>query len=238
MKRLAPGQRDFLWLSFGSFLLYETFVRYNVIEFILQEIMARKLQRLAAFFLIFSFAVILFAFRRWKEQIRINRRIQQISLLDELTGLYNRRGFLTLSTKRLRSKLDIYLIYADLDNMKWINDQFGHHIGDHALIRTAHLLRESFSKNALIARLGGDEFALLIHGVPRKLVERMIRDFQRNVELFSMNNQRGYYLSVSIGLAHQPPKFPCTLTELMAEADHAMYEQKVKNKEVPQDSNA
>jgi diguanylate cyclase (GGDEF)-like protein len=239
MRKLTQSQKDFLIICIVGFLLYEWLVRYEIIHSIITFITEKNMYSLIAFVFVFFMAFSIYSFRRWKSQARLNEKWQQISLLDELTGLYNRRGFLKLSTQRLRrSKTDLYLLYADLDNMKWINDQLGHQTGDHALIKTAYLLQASFSTSVVIARLGGDEFALLVEGVPRKLVERMIRDFEYQVEQFNESNQRSYFLSISMGVAHYTPKFPMSLAELMTEADRAMYEQKMKNKEVLQESNA
>ena len=95
--------------------------------------------------------------RKWAEE-----KLRELSLIDDLTGLYNRRGFLTLASQQLkiahRLKQGLALFYLDLDRMKWINDTLGHREGDRALIDTASILRNTFRASDIVARIGGDEF--------------------------------------------------------------------------------
>jgi PleD family two-component response regulator len=99
------------------------------------------------------------------ERHRMQEQIRSLSLVDELTGLYNRRGFLTLASQQLklahRLKKRMLLVFADLDGMKRINDTLGHQEGDKALIEIAKILKETFRESDIIARLGGDEFVVL-----------------------------------------------------------------------------
>jgi two-component system, cell cycle response regulator len=94
--------------------------------------------------------------------------LEKLALFDELTGLYNRRGFLDLGGKQLKTAerlgKSVLLVFADLDGLKEINDQLGHLDGDAALKDIADVLRESFRGSDIIARLGGDEFAILAVG--------------------------------------------------------------------------
>ena len=89
-----------------------------------------------------------------------------LSLMDELTGLHNRRGFVSLAEQRLkltsRQGVRSTLIFIDVDNLKYINDNFGHREGDGALQQIAGLLRECFRESDIIGRLGGDEFCVLL----------------------------------------------------------------------------
>ncbi|MFA5354949.1 MAG: PAS domain S-box protein, partial [Thermodesulfovibrionales bacterium] len=89
--------------------------------------------------------------------------ILELSLSDELTGLSNRRGFMTLAAQQLniadRLKQGLVLIYADIDRMKWINDTLGHNEGDQALRNVAAVLKNTLRASDIIARIGGDEFA-------------------------------------------------------------------------------
>src|SRR5690606_30591217 len=92
------------------------------------------------------------------------RALQSLTIVDDLTGLYNRRGFLTLAERHLklaiRKKAGLFLLFADLDGLKQINDTFGHLEGDRALVSAAQILRQSFRSADIIARLGGDEFTV------------------------------------------------------------------------------
>ncbi len=90
---------------------------------------------------------------------RMEEELRALSLIDELTGLYNRRGFLTLARHQQkissRTGKEMLLIYADVDGLKKINDTFGHDAGDAALVETARILKESFRSSDVTARLGG-----------------------------------------------------------------------------------
>ena len=159
-------------------------------------------------------------------------KLRELSLKDELTGLNNRRGFLTLASQQMkgveRFQQFVALIYADLDKMKWINDNLGHQEGDRALVDTADILRCSFRSCDIVARLGGDEFvgfAVMQNETVSELVLARLR------ECLGLHNQRAarpYRLSISFGLAIYDPQAPCTLTELMERADGVMYQQKQK----------
>lgn len=97
------------------------------------------------------------------ERHRLQKSLQNLSLLDDLTGLYNRRGFLALAEQHLRviqRKGAALLIYVDLDDLKVINDTHGHLEGNRALIVTANVLRACFRQSDILARLGGDEFCV------------------------------------------------------------------------------
>jgi len=101
--------------------------------------------------------------------------LRAMSLVDELTGLYNRRGFSTLAAQQMRwaarQQQGFVLFFVDLDGMKWINDTFGHQVGDQALREVAEVIRESFRQSDIIARLGGDEFAILAVAAHRTSIE-------------------------------------------------------------------
>ncbi len=99
------------------------------------------------------------------ERHRMAEELRNLSLTDELTGLHNRRGFITLSQQQIRqakrTKKEMLLLFVDLDGLKKINDGFGHSEGDRALFAVAALLRETFRDSDIVARIGGDEFAVL-----------------------------------------------------------------------------
>jgi diguanylate cyclase (GGDEF)-like protein/PAS domain S-box-containing protein len=156
--------------------------------------------------------------------------LKALSLVDELTGLYNRRGFLTLATQQLkqarRGNRELLLLFVDMDDFKEINDTLGHAEGDAALRSTAAILRRTFRDSDIIARMGGDEFVVLAtdigRGTDALIVERL------RSELREANAQGGapYRLSFSVGAAHFDPVNPPSIEELLATADAMLYEQK------------
>jgi diguanylate cyclase (GGDEF)-like protein/PAS domain S-box-containing protein len=168
------------------------------------------------------------------ERKRAESALQSLSLVDELTGLYNRRGFLAVTEQYLesfqRSDNGLVVLYADLDGLKGINDSLGHLEGDRALVRTAEVLKEAFRSSDIIARLGGDEFVLLASVGADESAESLTERLQQKIDLANAQRNRPYDLSISIGVAHYDPDEACTIEELMGRADRVMYEEKRKKR--------
>jgi diguanylate cyclase (GGDEF)-like protein/PAS domain S-box-containing protein len=160
----------------------------------------------------------------------MEKELRDMSLTDELTGLYNRRGFLTLVEQHIRiakrQKNEVFMLYADVDNLKTINDSFGHNKGDAVLRETAIILKETFRESDIIARVGGDEFVIIPLGTSQADADRVVARFQGNLELFNSISGNEYSLSVSYGISCFDPENPCSMEELLFQADKSMYEQK------------
>ena len=164
------------------------------------------------------------------DAVRLRRELQQLSLTDDLTGLYNRRGFMMFAAravpvaKRLHQR--IFVLFADLDGLKHINDTMGHQIGDICLADSAKLLTVSFREVDTIARMGGDEFAVLgvitDDYIPQMLVDRL----QNNIDAYNNAVSRAYFLSMSIGISTYDPAIPIAIEDVIDRADEAMYRQK------------
>jgi diguanylate cyclase (GGDEF)-like protein/PAS domain S-box-containing protein len=152
------------------------------------------------------------------------------ALRDELTGLYNRRGFLEVAGQQLsqaqRSGKPALLFFVDLNGMKLINDHLGHEQGDRALIETADVLRVTFRGSDVIARLGGDEFVALLPDGDAAQLTQFTERVQRELESRNSDPNRTFRLSASIGAAAFDPAKPESIEALLAEADARMYEQK------------
>lgn len=167
---------------------------------------------------------------------RMERRLRQMSVTDELTGLYNRRGFMTLASKQLhmneRAERPVLLIYLDLDNMKGINDRFGHQTGDHALIETAALLQDIFRESDIIGRLGGDEFAVFLTVQSSEHSEQAVTQ-RLHEKMGQLNNQpgRSYALEVSMGTVLHDHSETRSIEELLSAADTLMYAHKKAKRE-------
>lgn len=167
-------------------------------------------------------------------QKHLERELLSLSLSDELTGLYNRRGCLTLGEQYLklinRQKKGIFMLYADLDNMKWINDTLGHKAGDLALIEVASLLKENYRESDIIARIGGDEFVVLPVGTCQDRVELIESRLHRALKKYNAKSDQGYDLSISVGIAFYDPEHVSTIDELLDVADKLMYDKKKSKK--------
>jgi diguanylate cyclase (GGDEF)-like protein len=169
------------------------------------------------------------AVRRAVRQCLLDTELSSLALTDDLTGLHNRRGFLALAHQQLkhanRNSQEVLLFCADLDNLKFVNDSYGHREGDQAIIRTAEALRHTFRNSDILARFGGDEFCVLAMEATR-YSERAIQErLKENLRRCNAGETR-YSLSLSVGVARFEPFRATTVEELMSEADQKMYEQK------------
>jgi diguanylate cyclase (GGDEF)-like protein len=164
------------------------------------------------------------------ERRRVEEELRCLSLTDELTGLSNRRGFFNLVEQLLkmarRMNTVIYMLYADVDNLKSINDTYGHHEGDTVLRDIAHLLKATYRESDIVARIGGDEFVVIPVGTSGDDVSKILGRLDTSIEKYYARVSRSYRVSVSVGVTSYDPGRPCTVKELLARADRLMYEQK------------
>lgn len=163
------------------------------------------------------------------------QELRALSFRDELTGLYNRRGFLTLAQHQLkiarRTNSGLLLCFIDLDGLKQINDAFGHREGDQALIKTAELLRKVVRDSDIIARMGGDEFTILAIDASDDSAESIVARLQESLKNYTAQEDRHYELSLSVGVARCDPENALSIEELMRMADEALYRQKRSKRE-------
>lgn len=171
--------------------------------------------------------------------VQSQEEIRQLSLTDELTGLRNRRGFVTLAEAELalarRMQRSLLLFYADLDGLKDINDTLGHTEGDRAIRDVAAALRRTFRDADILARLGGDEFVVLAFGgaqegaspAPRAngegSPEAIVGRLQANVDELNGTAGRPYRLKLSVGVVRCEAGSRQPLDELLTQADAEMY---------------
>ena len=161
---------------------------------------------------------------------KIEDKFRTLSMTDELTELSNRRSFYALAEQQLklakRENRGMYLISADLDNLKAINDTYGHLEGDSVLKEIAGILEISYRDSDIIARLGGDEFVVLFSELPAIDIEILKKRLKANLDSYNSKSTKPYKLSLSLGISRYYPDIPKTLDELLAEADKLMYEMK------------
>ena len=162
------------------------------------------------------------------KQYMLQAELGNLALTDELTGLYNRRGFMALAERQLkvgrRSGRGMLLFVMDVDRLKQINDSFGHCEGYRALKRAADALKETFRDSDVVARLGGDEFAVLAieaSGHSEATIKTRLFECLKSIGA----EQPSYEISLSLGAARFDPINRTSLGELMVKADQAMYEQ-------------
>ena len=159
---------------------------------------------------------------------RVEEKLQYEAAHDVLTGLPNRKFFMSrlenaLATAAEETAHQVSVLFIDLDRFKVVNDSLGHHIGDELLIGIANRLRECVRPTDTVARLGGDEFTILVEGYLED--EEVIRIAERIQEKFNVPfdlSGNEVYSSASIGVLHASPKH-LTSEDLMRDADTAMY---------------
>jgi diguanylate cyclase (GGDEF)-like protein/PAS domain S-box-containing protein len=163
---------------------------------------------------------------------RTEEALRTLSLADELTGLYNRRGFFTLAEQQLRianrMKKRMLLLFADLDGLKWINDNMGHNEGDQALVDVANILKKTFRESDFVARIGGDEFVVLAIETEEVNAKVLSVRLEENLKAHNAKRNRGYNLSISTGISRCSPESRCSIDDLLTKADKFMYTHKRK----------
>lgn len=169
------------------------------------------------------------------EMKQMEEKLHVLSLTDELTGLYNRRGFLTLAEQQMKTakrlRCEIILLVADFDNLKRINDMFGHKEGDFALIKTAQILKKTFREPDVIARMSGDEFAVLMLENNASDSKTLTGRLRKELDIHNEKDKRSYKLSLSIGITRCTSERHYAIDELLEQTDKLMYENKMSQQE-------
>jgi diguanylate cyclase (GGDEF)-like protein/PAS domain S-box-containing protein len=169
--------------------------------------------------------------RKHAEQRRLGE-LEQLAHADALTGLPNLRGFDLLSKQAVaqaaRAGQGVGAIYADLDNLKEINDQCGHAAGDQALRDAATILRVTLRSVDVIARVGGDEFIVLAAGDGEDSIHQLVERLQEGIVVFNSSHDGPQALSVSCGVSWREPGKAVKIDRLVSDADEAMYREKAR----------
>lgn len=175
---------------------------------------------------IVAFGCLIFLARRIN---RMQEEIQHLSLRDELTGLYNVRGFHLLAEQGLRlarrAQQSFCVLFVDLDDLKKINDKLGHNAGSALIAEAAQLLNSTFRETDVIGRIGGDEF-VVAGQFDEEAILSAIERLQESAEAINAAEGRKFKLSLSMGFAVNEAKPGETLKGLLSRADAAMYEVK------------
>jgi diguanylate cyclase (GGDEF)-like protein len=171
---------------------------------------------------------------RVKKLEHAQAELRQLSLTDDLTGLWNRRGFVVHVEHHLklarRLGKDSMLFYADMDGLKQINDTLGHREGSLAIIGAAESLTKTFRNSDIIARLGGDEFAVLESEITSLDSQSISARLDRNIKDYNRNGLHNHELSLSLGVVRVAAQTSATIEELVAQADRLMYEDKLQKR--------
>ncbi len=165
---------------------------------------------------------------------KFEEKLTAQSMLDELTGLFNRRGFNKLGEQQIylskKTGKGFYILYCDLNGMKQLNDRFGHNTGDMVLKQVGNILKNSFRKSDIIARVGGDEFIILAAEAQPETIDVMLNRLKNNIQKHNESNNYPE-ISLSIGYAYFNPSDSKSLKDIINIADKMMYEEKLKFKQ-------
>jgi diguanylate cyclase (GGDEF)-like protein len=168
---------------------------------------------------------------RAMRQLRVsNKKLNDLSTRDTLTGLYNRRGFILIGDKvhnlSERSKSDYALFFADIDGLKAINDRWGHEAGDEAIAACGDILRRTFRDSDVVARLGGDEFTILVSRSSPQDVRRILSRLDETRRQHNSASGKPWQIDLSIGHVFMSGCPGVSFTEVMAKADEELYRRK------------
>lgn len=156
--------------------------------------------------------------------------LKEASLIDELTGLRNRRSFGELAEQHLRGSVrrsePFAILFLDLDHFKDVNDRYGHAEGDEALRAAAGILDACFRSGDILARYGGDEFIALLSQATGDSAASLIGRVRQATAIWNGQAGKPWRLAFSIGTALFDPAAPLGLSDLIARADQSMYDDK------------
>jgi diguanylate cyclase (GGDEF)-like protein/PAS domain S-box-containing protein len=157
--------------------------------------------------------------------------LERLTLSDDLTGLFNRRGLEAFGEQALyRARRDgtpVALLFLDFDGLKRINDTLGHGVGDNALRALASAIRNSIRESDIAARVGGDEFCLVLFDEAGETVEQVVKRVRDAAEVARIEHALPFELSVSIGALRVDARTPGSIDHLLAQADRSMYIEKL-----------
>lgn len=160
------------------------------------------------------------------DRIEYERKLEYLSLHDQLTGIYN-RAYFESELERLSGSREfpVTIISADLDGLKLINDTIGHNAGDHLLQNCALVMKESLRQSDILARVGGDEFSVILPRTDKPTGENIVRRMREKINNYNMNNE-DLLLGISLGVATAENSEE-TLKTLFKRADDMMYRDKL-----------
>ncbi|MBP3887547.1 MAG: diguanylate cyclase [Cellulosilyticum sp.] len=163
-------------------------------------------------------------------QKQVEDKLATLSQTDELTGLLNRRGFFNLAQSKYDASITNHefgiLFYADMDGLKTINDTYGHHEGDYAIITMSKILKQAFLNHDIIGRIGGDEFVILSINQSADYIEYVTEKVNLLCNEFNSSSNKPYTLSISIGSIFYCSDHHDSLENLLTKADQILYKQK------------
>ena len=184
----------------------------------------------------FSFSELLARVRVGSRVVQYQRHLEYQTQVDSLTGLFNRRAFESKvheefeRAKRYHNPFSLLIL--DIDNFKAINDTYGHHGGDTALVKISEILREKTRQSDSPSRYGGEEFVLILPETDQDDALQVARKIHEEIRLCSFGTpNRSFALTVSIGLSSTSNKLYADWRQMLDDADQALYVAKNSGKD-------
>ncbi|MBU3188140.1 GGDEF domain-containing protein [Clostridium bowmanii] len=164
-----------------------------------------------------------------------NGELKNSYVIDELTGIFNRRGFYMHGGSLYKAAAltggKAIMCFGDVDGLKKINDTYGHQEGDEAILTTALIIRESFGVDDIVARIGGDEFIIIAANKSSENEINLTRErINSNFNKYNSLSNKPYKLSLSLGFSVYSPNVSVSFDQLIKDADKQLYNQKKKVK--------
>lgn len=153
-------------------------------------------------------------------------QLAEFAYKDELTGTYNRRFGFNKLNEYYRSKITFSIVLIDLDGLKYVNDNFGHTVGDEYIGLVVEMIQRNIREDDLICRIGGDEFIIILPRCEENIVRNKMQQIGEQVK----NTEKGYPLSISYGITYVSEQNELSIVELMNITDEKMYKHKSANK--------
>ena len=181
-------------------------------------------------------------YRNWSRNImnalefnRTHRKLYRSSFRDVLTGIYNRSGIEQNAQQTIdeanRQSRKIFVLMADLDNLKIVNDYYGHLEGDNVITVVANALQSNCKPRDICARIGGDEFLVVgVDGAGEDSVEYYVNLVKQNITFYNEISNKPYEIEISIGSISEYAKDSKKISYMIDQADQLMYYQKAMNK--------
>lgn len=231
-EKLLPNQ--FLNSGNNIFMLHPIFYAYNQFGYMLAKIASDDFVLVQIFMKAYSNLIS----QSYLYTNSLNKNIllesQKNALFhtahtDELTGVLNRRGLYERGQKLIDESIlngqNGFVVFGDMDHLKYINDTFGHDFGDIAIKTEAEILLSSFRNMDVIGRLGGDEFAIIIPGLPKRKVIEIKEKIRKNAKILSKEKNLPFEISISLGEVEFNSE-NSNLKELLSYADKILYMEK------------
>jgi diguanylate cyclase (GGDEF)-like protein len=181
------------------------------------------------FLSLFGTIIVIYSYILMSRVEQSRQRSELVSRTDPLTGLLNRRGLNeaaeTWSLRRQQAAQELVVVFADLDNFKWVNDTYGHPEGDRVLVKVATIIQSSLRADDLVSRYGGDEFVVLLADVDLEKAQLIVQRIQASVAQWFQENSMVCGISVGFEIAAMHDK---NLDQVMQSVDRQLYQSKAQ----------